>query len=158
MAPILKPTFYPENIPLAVSAFRPDRQVPVLNQQHFDGGQCRIFKVDFSDGESWAVRIPLHLQTDSQDAIINVLRDEQVVLQEIGKTTFAWAPKLHGSSFKFDNPLGFPFLTLSWIEGSPLTWTANYPPRPVRDKVLAQIAEIQRSLIECTQDSNSMFS
>jgi hypothetical protein len=158
MAPILKPTFYPENIPLAVSAFRPDGQVPVLNQQHFDGGQCRIFKVDFSDRESWAVRIPLHLQTDSQDAIINVLRDEQVVLQEIGKTTFAWAPKLHGSSFKFDNPVGFPFLTLSWIKGSPLTWTANYPPRPVRDKVLAQIAEIQRSLIECTQDSNSMFS
>lgn len=104
------------------------------------------------------MRIPLHVQINSQDAIINVLRDEQVVLQEIGKTTFAWAPKLHGSSLKFDNPVGFPFLALSWIGGTPLTWTADYPSRPVRDKVLAQIAEIQMSLIECTQDGNSIFS
>ena len=64
------------------------------------------------------MRIPLHLLTDFQDAIINVLREELVVFQELGKTTFAWAPKLHGSNFKFDNPVGFPFPTLSWIEGS----------------------------------------
>jgi hypothetical protein len=150
-------TFHPENIPASISAFRPDGEVPVLNERYMDGGECRIFKVDFSDGESWSVRIPIHVQSDSQDAIISVLRGEQDVLQEIGAADFPWAPKHHGSSFTFENLVGYPFIVLSWIEGSPLLWTANYPPRPVRNKILGQVAEIQMSLIECTKE-NSIFS
>jgi hypothetical protein len=157
MPPNLMQTFHPENIPATISAFRPDGEVPVLNEQYMDGGECRIFKADFSDGESWSVRIPIHVQSDSQDAIIGVLRGEQNVLQEIGGTDFPWAPKHHGSSFTFDNLVGYPFIVLSWIEGSPLLWTANYPPRPVRNKILGQVAKIQMSLIECTKE-NSTFS
>ncbi|MCJ1251339.1 hypothetical protein MMC30_008571 [Trapelia coarctata] len=153
MPPNLMQTFHPENIPATISAFRPDSEVPVLNEQYMDGGECRIFKADFSDGESWSVRIPIHVQSDSQDAIISVLRGEQDVLQEIGGTDFPWAPKHHGSSFTFENLVGYPFIVLSWIEGSPLLWTANYPPRPVRNKILGQVAEIQMSLIECTKEN-----
>lgn len=157
MSPSLMQTFHPENIPATISAFRPGGEVPVLNEQYMDGGECRIFKVDFSDGESWAVRIPIHIQSDSQDAIISVLRGEQDVLQEIGGTDFPWAPKHRGSSFTFENLVGYPFIVLSWIEGSPLLWTDNHPPRPIRNKILSQVAEIQMSLIECTKE-NSMFS
>lgn len=146
--------FHPENIPAAISLFRSDGTVPVLNDRHFDGGQCRIFRVDFATGESWSVRIPIHVQSDSQDAIISVLRGEHGVLQKIGKTEFPWAPKHHGSSFTFDNVVGFPFMALSWIEGSPLSWTTADPPRPIRDFVLGQIAEIQRVLIECTKETS----
>ena len=73
MSPNLIHTFYPEKIPATISAFRPDGEVPVLNERYIDGGECRIFKVDFSDGESWSVRIPIHVQSDSQDAILSVL-------------------------------------------------------------------------------------
>jgi hypothetical protein len=73
-------TFYPENLPATISAFRPDSEVLVLNKQYIDSGKCRIFKVDFSNGESWSVRILIHVQSDSQDAIISVLRGEQDVL------------------------------------------------------------------------------
>jgi hypothetical protein len=150
-------TFHSENIPAAISTFLPNSEVPVLNERYMDGGQCRIFKVDFLNGESWSVRIPIHLQSDSQGAIINALRREQEVLQEIGGKYFPWAPKHHGSSLTFENVVGYPFIVLSWIEGSPLLWTANYPLRPIRNKILGQVAKIQMSLIEHTKE-NSIFS
>jgi hypothetical protein len=65
--------FHPENIPAAISLLRSDGTVPVLNDRHFDGGQCRIFRVDFATGESWSVRIPIHVRSDSQGAIISRL-------------------------------------------------------------------------------------
>ncbi|KAH8727369.1 hypothetical protein GQ44DRAFT_582229, partial [Phaeosphaeriaceae sp. PMI808] len=144
--------FHPENIPAVISTLRPDGEVPVLNEKHWDGGQCRIFKVDFVDGGSWSVRIPIHIQSDSQDNVISVLQGEKNVLEEISRTGFPWVPKHHGSNFTFENSIGFPFMALSWIEGSPLFWTATHPPRPSRDKVLSQVAEIQMTLIECTKD------
>jgi len=155
----LMQNFHPENIPTAISTFRPDGEVPVLNKQHWDGGQCRIFKVDFSNGESWSVRIPIHIQCNSQDTVISLLQGEQRLLQELGSRDFPWVPKHHGSSLTFENLVGFPFMALSWIEGSPLSWTTTDPPRPVRDKVLRQVAEIQLTLIECTkEDSVSRYS
>lgn len=158
MVPALSRTLRPENIPVAISAFRTDGQVSVLNDQYFDGGQCRIFKADFGDGESWAVRIPIHVESDSQETIISVIQHEQAVLQEIGGSGFLWAPKLHGSSCTFENEIGFPFMVLSWIKGSPLSWTPTYPSRPIRDKVLAQVAGIQICLIECTKETTRVTS
>jgi hypothetical protein len=157
MPPNLLQTFCPEKIPAAISTFRSDQEVPVLNEQHFDGGQCRIFKVDFSDGASWSVRIPIHVKSDSQDTIVGVLQGEREVLEEIGGIGLPWVPKHYGSSLTFGNVVGFPFMALSWFEGSPLLWTTTEPPRPVRNKVLHQIAKIQLTLIEYTKDY-SMFS
>jgi hypothetical protein len=147
--------FCPENITTAVSIFRPDGEVPVLNKQHWDGGQCRIFKVDFLNGESWSIRFPVHIQSDSQDTIINLLQGEQSVLQELNKRKFPWSPEHYGSSLTFENCVGFPFMALSWIDGSPLPWTMTHPPRPVRDEVLRQIAEIQMALINCTKEDRT---
>ncbi|KAF2274411.1 uncharacterized protein EI97DRAFT_128266 [Westerdykella ornata] len=143
----------PQNLTFAVSTFRADGEVPVLNEKHWDGGQCRIFKVDFSEGESWSIRIPIHVQSDSQETIASLLRHERDVLEELDRGGFHWAPKHRGSSFTFDNLVGFPFLALSWIEGSPLTWSTTDPPRPVRDKVLRQVAEVQMAIIECSKEN-----
>jgi hypothetical protein len=145
-------SFRSENIPATVSSFRTDGQVPVLDAQHWDGGQCRIFKVDFHSGESWSIRIPIHAQSDSHDTIIHMLQREENVFQELGHRNFRWAPKQLGSSMTFDNGVGFPFIALSWVAGSPLHWTSTDPPRRERDKVLRQIAEIQVTLIEGTKE------
>jgi hypothetical protein len=150
----LMQTFRPEKIAVAISTFRPDSEVPVLNEKYWDGGQCRIFKVDFLDSESWAVRVPIHVQSDSQETIISILQGEHSILQGLGETDFPWAPKLHGCSFTFENLVGFPFVVLSWIEGSPLSWTMADPPRPTRNKVVRQIAVIQMTLIECTKEDS----
>jgi hypothetical protein len=109
-------TFRPDKIAAAISTFRPDGEVPALGEQYWDGGQCRIYKVDFSNGESWSVRLPIHIQSSSQDTIIRQLQDEQDVLQELERSGFDWAPKCRGSSLTFDSLVEFPFLALSWIE------------------------------------------
>jgi hypothetical protein len=151
MPPSLLPNFRPENITAAISAFRADGEVPALSEQYWDGGQCRVHKVDFLNGESWSVRLPIHVLSRSQDAFLSVLRGEQDILQELGRTNFPWAPKYCGSSLTFENSVGFPFMALSWIEGSPLSWSTTEPPRSIRDKVLGQVAEIQVALIECSK-------
>ncbi len=79
-------TFRPEKIPTSIFDFPPYGEVPVLNKRYMNDGEFPIFKVDFSDGESWSVRIPIHVQSDSQDATISVFRVKQDVLQEIGAT------------------------------------------------------------------------
>ncbi|KAH9870648.1 hypothetical protein IAQ61_006126 [Plenodomus lingam] len=129
-------TFHPENLTAAVSTLRSDGEIPILNERHWDGGQCRIFKVDFPNGESWSIRIPIHGQCRSQDTIIHMLQDEQCILEELGRKGFRWAPKYCGSSLTFDNLVGFPFMALSWSEGSPLVWTPTDPPRPIQNIVL----------------------
>lgn len=142
--------FCAEHIPIAVSAFRADGARPVISLFR-DGGQSRVFKADFASGEeSWAVRVPIHVRSASQDAIVQFLTGEYEILQEVAVEALPWAPKCHGSSLTFENLVGFPFLVLSWIEGSPLRWTATHPPRPIRDKVLAQLASFHVFLIECT--------
>jgi hypothetical protein len=82
---------------------------------------------------------------------------EKMVFREVGRSNFIRAPKLHGSSLKFENRVRFPFLALSWVEESPLPWTYTYPLRPIRDKVLRQVAQIQVLLIDCTKEIGGMF-
>lgn len=116
----LEQNFHPENIPDVVAQFKSSGEVPVLGGNHFDGGQCRIYRVYFHDGESWAVRIPIHVRSDSHEVVIAIFRAERDVLQEISQLAFPWAPTLLGSSLTFDNLVGFPIIALSWMEGSPL--------------------------------------
>lgn len=66
---------------------------------------------------------------------------------------FPWSPHYRGSSLTFDNPIEYPFVVLDWAEGNPLKWDDNFPSQPIRDSLLAQIAEIQQSLIMCTLET-----
>lgn len=145
--------FFKEKIPLAISQLRTDKQIPLLNK-HFDGGQCRVFKVDFVDGESWAIRVPLFVRHASRETIIHLIDSEARVLEELETKGFRWAAKLRGCSLTFDNAVGYPFLALTWISGSQLSWSDDFPTRPLRDKVLSQVAMIHASLIECTKETS----
>jgi hypothetical protein len=100
-----------------------DTQVPVLDEKYFDGGQCRIYKVDFPDQESWAIRIPLHMQNVRREAIIDLLQGEILIVQELELKGFQWAPRLQGSSLTFENLVGYPFIALSWVSGESLSWS-----------------------------------
>lgn len=148
--------FDPQNIPLAIAALHThsDTRIPVLSEKYFDGGQCRIYKVDFPDGESWAVRIPLHVQNASRETIIGLLQVEIKTLQELEVKGFRWSPRLQGSSLTFENSVGYPFIALSWVSGEALSWSLEHPARPIRDKILCQAASIIMSLIECTREQS----
>ncbi|KAL2018161.1 hypothetical protein VTK56DRAFT_1186 [Thermocarpiscus australiensis] len=144
--------FHPQNIPHAIAVLQPDIQVPVLNEKYFDGGQCRIYKVDFPDQESWAIRIPLHIRNARCEDIIDLLQGEILILQELELKGFRWAPRIQGSSLTFENSVGYPFIALSWVSGESLSWSLEQPARPIRDKILRQTASIMMSLIECTRE------
>jgi hypothetical protein len=148
------PVFHPQNIPRAIATLRSDGQVPVLNETYFDGGQCRIYKVDFPDKESWAIRIPLHIRNAPPEAIIDLLQGEILILEELEVKGFRWAPRLQGSSLTFENSVGYPFIALSWIAGESLSWSLEQPAQPIRDKILRKIASIMMSLIECTSEKS----
>ncbi|KAK8150251.1 hypothetical protein G3M48_003317 [Beauveria asiatica] len=145
-------SLYENNIPIAISQLRSDKQIPTL-RQYFDGGQCRVFKVTFTDGESWAVRVPLFVHHASQDTLIQLLESEARILEELELTGFSWAARLRGCSLTFDNAIGYPFIALTWIPGSQLSWSDEFPTRPLRNKILDQVAMLHTSLIECTKET-----
>lgn len=107
-------SFYESNIPIAKSHLRNDGQIPTMHQ-YFDGGQCRVFRVTFMDGESRAIRVPLFVRHDSQDIVIQLLESEARILQEFELKGFSWAARLRGCSLTFDNAIKYPFIALTWI-------------------------------------------
>ncbi|KAI1157441.1 hypothetical protein F5B18DRAFT_665966 [Nemania serpens] len=146
--------FEPRNIFAAIFQLGLGGESPVLEDE-FRGGQCRIFKLNFRDKESLAVRVPLYMSVCSQFEKIPVVKMEVEILQMLEAKGFRWAPKCRGYSLSFDNPLKHPFIVLTWIEGSRLPWNTSFPKQPYRDGLLRQIASIQLSLIECTLENRS---
>ncbi|KAL4876158.1 hypothetical protein BJY04DRAFT_210812 [Aspergillus karnatakaensis] len=119
------------NIPLAVSHLRSDNEIPATSR-HFDGGQCRVFKVEFADGESWAIRLPLFVRAP-RETIFQLLESETHILTELETTGFQWAAKLRSCDFTFDNVVGVSFIALTWIPGS-VTATEHFT-RIIRNKL-----------------------
>ncbi|OAQ98533.1 hypothetical protein LLEC1_02774 [Akanthomyces lecanii] len=120
----------------------------------FQGGECRIFKVSLKGHPSLAVRVS-HPVPGSQQDIIDHVDMETRIFRTLEAKGFAWSPRYRGACLTFDNPIHYPFMVLDWAEGSPLKWDDNVPSQPVRDAVLAQLAEIQLSLITCTSENRS---
>lgn len=118
----------------------------------FNGGECCVFKLSFKDKASIAVRVS-HPTDDSRDDIIATVQTEVRLLQTLGSRDFHWSPRCCGFSLTFDNPIKYPFIILTWIEGSTLTWDDDFPRQPLRDVLLGQIASIQLSLIICTLEN-----
>lgn len=123
-----------------------EKQFKVLEEMH--GGQCHVLKVECEHGERrLAVRIPIFMQADG---MIEALELELQTLDVLASKGFRWAPKCHGHSLTFDNAIKLPFLVLEWKDGSRLTWNERFPQRPLRDRILAQMAEVQLTLLERT--------
>ncbi|KAJ5719129.1 hypothetical protein N7493_007584 [Penicillium malachiteum] len=149
-----QPTFHEKNIPLAVSQIRADGQVPTTSEQ-FVGINYRVFKVDFSDNESWAIRVPLVSNLSRKDwpqSFLSYMVDNEAqILKELEEKGFEWAPRYCGHDSTFDNSIGSPFIAVTWLSGNYLEWTEESPQQPLRNKILEQLAEIHISLIECTK-------
>lgn len=144
-----------DGILLAATQLRTDGQVPVLSRS-FKKLRFRVFKVDFEDGESWAIRVPTVSQS-SPDVINYLIEAEARALTELEEKGFKWAPKMKGKDLTFENPIGHPFIATTWMPGTQLEWTEDSPSRPIRDKILGQLATIQASLIECSQENSRCF-
>ncbi|KFA80607.1 hypothetical protein S40288_11660 [Stachybotrys chartarum IBT 40288] len=119
----------------------------------FKGGECYVLKLKSDDAASLAVRIPHSTGESSCDDILAIVESEIRILKILEVKGFCWAPRLLGAALTFDNPIKCPFLVLNWVEGETLRWDANFPPQPLRNKVLSQIALLQLFLLECTQKS-----
>ena len=151
---ICRPTMLcPANIPSAVSKFRQDRSLPTFHGDSLSipiqGGQCKIYRVVFVDGITWAVRLPTRL---SSEAASQVLREENQILRRLQGSGFGWSPKLVGEELDHDNAVGFPFSVYEWMPGEPLTWTVDTPmSRSTRQHLIEQLAKIQLALISCTR-------
>ena len=140
-----------DNIPAAISELRLSGESPSLEAE-YRGGQCHVFELSFKDRESLAIRVPLYMRNDEK---IRALEQEVQILQILEAKRFPWAPKCHGYSLTFDNPIKHPFVALTWVAGSQLRWGDKFPPQPMRDRVLAQMASIQLSLVQCTLESGT---
>lgn len=136
----------------AATQFRTDGQAPVLSDS-FKKFRFQVFKVDFEDGESWAIRVPNDAHS-SPGLIVYLVEAEARTLTELEEKGFQWAPKIKGFDLTFENPIGYPFIATTWIPGIRLIWTDESPSRPIRDKTLEQLATIQASLIECSQEKS----
>ncbi len=149
--------FKSENVLAAISALGINSEGFFLDGE-FRGGQCHIFKLSQpanagGDTETLAMRVPVYMDRGCRDAKIDVLSTELRTLQTLQEKGFPWAPRCRGSSLSFDNAVRHPFVLLTWVDGVKLFWDESVPARAVRDKVLTQMAAIQLTLIECTQEN-----
>ncbi|KAG8418877.1 hypothetical protein J3459_011933, partial [Metarhizium acridum] len=120
----------------------------------FQGGESRIFKINFKDHPSLSLRVR-HPNQGNQEIIICHVEMETRIFRTLEAKGFSWSPRYRGASLTFDNPIRYPFLVLDWAEGFPLKWDDSSPSKPIRDAILSQIADIQLSLITCTLEHRS---
>lgn len=149
--------FQPENIPQVAQRFGNSGELPSFCSNTLacplSGGRCQVYKLEFSDKTTWAVRVPIHSKNQvPKDLITAQLQGEVKFLKLLNVKGFKWAPKYIGHDLSFDNEVCFPFIIVSWVPGDPLEWNDNAPlNRGDRDKVLQQVIEIILQLIQCTK-------
>lgn len=120
----------------------------------FSGGQCLVYAVQLGS-IACGVRIPVHYNHLPPSAVAECLALEVSVLRSLEARGFAWSPRVLGFDAGFDNPIKFPYVVFSWIDGKLLEWTPTVPQqRHVRDKVLRQMADIVFELVSCTEESS----
>lgn len=77
-----------------------------------------------------------------------------VLMKKLNNAGFLWSPKLIGGDTGFDNPVGHPYLVMTWVHGDALEWTSTVLIER-RNKVLRQLVQIQLELVKCTKESRS---
>ncbi|CAJ2502268.1 Uu.00g096620.m01.CDS01 [Anthostomella pinea] len=154
------PRVFPAPKVLAVVApLRKDGALPSFcfgtDEKPIDVGQCQIYAVKFPNGETWAIRIPVHAgSTLTPNGLSSIVEDEIVTLTRMSDSGIRWSPRLIGGDHGIDNGLGHPYLALSWIPGTVLEWSSTQPAKPEqRQKVLHQLVDIQLELAQCTKES-----
>jgi hypothetical protein len=152
--------FHPENIPSIVTDLRNDGTTASFclgtADRPLSGKQCVIYVVRFPDAATWAVRVPAHASHLPPDSITNFVEMEVSILKRLQTSGFSRSPRLLGYSSGFENPIGFPYLVLSWFEGIQLEWSDTIPPqREGRNKIIHQMVDIILELADCTKELHS---
>lgn len=156
MAPSVE-GFHPENIPSIVTGLRNDGTAASFclgtADRPLSGKECVIYAVQFPDAATWAVRVPVHTSHLPPESITNFVETEVSILKRLQTSGFSRSPRLLGYNSGFDNPIGFPYLVLSWFEGTPLEWSDTIPPqRESRNKIIRQMVDIILELADCTKE------
>ncbi|PMD54947.1 uncharacterized protein K444DRAFT_596730 [Hyaloscypha bicolor E] len=156
MAPFVE-GFHPGNIPSIVTGLRNDGTAASFCLGTADrplaGKECVIYAVQFPDAATWAVRIPVHASHLPPESITNFVETEVSILKRLQTSGFSRSPRLLGYNSGFDNPIGFPYLVLSWFEGTQLEWSDTIPPqRESRNKIIRQMVDIILELADCTKE------
>lgn len=143
---MVRPNFLASSILAVASALRSDGASASLcfgtDKEPIQDGQCQIYAVQFldDDGDPWAVRIPVH-QTLPTSSIARIVHDEMALMKKLNNAGFLWSPKLIGGDTGFDNPVGHPYLVMTWVHGDALEWTPTVSIER-RSKVLRQLVQI----------------
>lgn len=156
MAPSVN-SFHPENILELVKSLRSDAATASFcfgtADRPLSGKQCFIYVVRFPTGDTWAVRVPVHISHLPPEVIASFVEDEVSILKRLEASGFRWSPRLLAYDSQSSNPIGFPYMVLSWIDGTQLEWSDTVPPlRESRNKILQQIADIIFELADCTTE------
>ncbi len=148
-------SFNPQNIPAIVTRLRPGtfdsaffygtEKAPIV------GESCFIYAIKCSDETIWAVRVPIPLANLPIEELSGGVQTEVGILKRLELDGFRWSPKVLGFHTGFANPIAFPYIVYTWIEGTPLIWSDTLPPhRNFRDRILEQMAEIILELADCS--------
>lgn len=125
-------------------------------------GFYSIYAFQYSDGSRCAVKIPIymaHKTPQEQSAITATVDAEIATLEYLSKKKFAWSPQPITYSSNFQNPLEFPYMILTWMDGYPLEWNERVPRTlKIRESVLKQVAYIMLDLARVTEERGTFQS
>jgi hypothetical protein len=119
-------------------------------------GFYSIYALQYPDGSRCAVKIPIYMahKTQEEQSIIAAAVDAEIAtLEYLSSKKFAWSPKAITYSSNFQNPLGFPYMILTWMNGDSLEWNERMPRTlKLRESVLKQVAYIMLDLAMVTEE------
>ncbi|KAJ6120385.1 hypothetical protein N7523_004665 [Penicillium sp. IBT 18751x] len=118
-------------------------------------GFYTVYVLQYPDGSKCAVQLPIFMPSSTEEereAITTTIEKETFTLAYLEDRGFPWSPRPITYSIRFDNPVKFPYILLSWFDGKPMQWEDEIPGSlDVREKVSKQLAHIMIDLALATE-------
>ncbi|OAA53293.1 sorting nexin-3 [Cordyceps fumosorosea ARSEF 2679] len=154
--PLLPPPFYPSiyNVKVALESLNLEGSYVFESEMH--GPRYILYRFRRDDGSHIALRMmqPYRVVA-SAEYVRTAVRREVSILKKLESIQFQWAPRCIAFDLSFNNPIGRPFLVVTWMAGQTLIWTRDHPGPDLRARVLNQLSQIQLELIHTSlQRSN----
>lgn len=114
-----------------------------------------VYVLQNTDGSKFGVQLPIYMPHSTQeecDVITTTIEAEITTLVTLQGGKFPWSPRPITYSINFDNPVNFPYMILSWIDGKPMQWNDQIPiSSHVRESVSRQLTQIMVRLALVTE-------
>lgn len=118
-------------------------------------GFYAVYVFLYPDRSKCAVQLPIFMPSSTEEereAITTTIEKEISTLAYLKDKGFPWSPRPITYSNQFDNPVKFPYMILSWIDGKPMKWNDQIPASlNVRENVSRQLAHIMVELALATE-------